>query len=1142
MKKIKFILSMLLCLGLFAPLASVNAAENKYILNDGFVSNFNNQSNQSFPTSQTLIIGKGRHAYIRFDLSNIFKSDVDKISLVGSKKNGANKFIITQSNETLKDGITKWNEINITYNNRPSDIDGKQPLTFDIGDGNRSLDLDITALLKDAFDDGKTVITLHITTDKVDDGKTAASEIYSMRSSQPLALNVVHKDAEKPVNVDSKNKEDNYLDNGLIAQKTFTIKDADGEYLKLKDDESFTTVTNESEAAVFNLYIFDYRDYKYEEGKINYAKTSYVIKCLDNNKYLTIQNYFDEQDEDKTYYNRVGNGYEVKASASDVNWNERFELAYYPQSNRYTIASHLVTLRDDANYKTTMVRMDDQLYSTTSNNDPYKFEFCDVDNHDQLEVRQKVNGTSVKLQWYPVNNDKDVSHYTVTDGSVVLEGDKLVGNVSNLSTGNHQIQVAYNGTNSQKLIVKTRIFNHPGVTHSTAELDAMKEHIANKQEPWYSDYQKLQTMVPDYMSSSDYKPNAIEAVGRGANTPSGHNIANYEQGGNAAYFNALQWVITGDEKYAECAVNVLNAWSNTLKMVDGRDRILGAGINSYRYINAAEILKYYHGGYKGYSDTEFKKFQRVMENVIYPAIEDLGVPMIANENWDSAAMISMIAIGIVCDNPEIYDRAVSLYQDIHINGSIVNYVTDWGQSVESFRDQAHAQLGIGYLAEVCQIALNQDNNLFGLYDNRLAKAFNWAAQYNLYDDGELKMEPLTDVFGKKKWTTIDSEKINRGELRPVYELPLAYYSKVPGVDVTWMAKAAEAMRAQGYVHNDNLNFGTLTSYNGEPTEVCEPFFQIRTRLEPWYQRTWNDVKKYGTIVDNIPETLNSYFTVTDSGEITASSKKADAPYYQIENNQDGTYSLRCVTTNTYLSVKDEQVGDQNIIKADAKTIGDNEKFVLKCTGASFYYLVSPKYDNRIVYVNEDKPTVKNEDAILTLRLGTQITESSAKISNNEKLIFIYNTKDQALKNIDLADSTTLENLVTKASKITNDENKYTVASFQNLAIALEAAKQGILDAKYGRINDDQVAELYQLLNTALTNLELVSDEPIVPDPTPTPNPGQDSKPGVDGEVKPVIKPNTKESVNTGDDSAIYLLSGLAVVSLFTALKLRRKED
>ena len=1129
MKKIKYIISIFLCLVMITPLTIVNAVENNYILNDGMVSNFNGQSDKNFNDSQTLIVGKGRHAYIRFDLSSIDKDNVEMISLEGSKKNGANTFIICQSNEFLVDGITKWDENNLTYNKRPSDISDSPVKQYEVANGNKNLSLDITELLLDAINDGKSVITLHITTDKVDDGITAASEIFSSRSTTPLSLKIDYANAEKPVSIESINNEGNYLDNGSIAQKTFLIKDEDGEYLKLKDDESFETTANENEAAIFNLYIFDYRDYQYAEDEINYAKKSYAIKCLDNNKYLTIQNYFNEQDTDKSYYNRINDGYEIKVGAVTVNWNERFELAYYQESDRYIITSHLTKLRDNADYATTMIRMDERLYSTTKNNEPYKFEFCDVINHDQLEVRQTVEGTNVKLSWYPVNDDQDISHYKVSKGNITLEGDKFIAQVNGLSAGEHQIVVEYNGKDSQSVTVQTQIFNHPGITHSPEELDAMKEHIINKEEPWYSDYQKLQTMVPDDMASSDYQPQALEAVGRGDNTPAGHNIVNYEQGGNAAYFNALQWVITGEDRYAQCVVNVLNAWSNTLKMVDGRDRILGAGINSYRYINAAEIIKYYHGGYKGYSDSDFKKFQTVMENVIYPAIEDLGAPMLANGNWDTAAMISMISIGVVCDNPEIYNRAVSLYQDIHVNGSIVNYVSDWGQSVESFRDQAHAQLGIGYMAEICQVALNQDKNLFDLYDNRLAKAFNWAAQYNLYDTNGLKMEPLTDVFGNTKWKIVDSEKINRGELRPVYELPLAYYSKVSSVDVTWMAKAAEAMRAQGYVHNDNLNFGTLTSYSGEATEVCEPFFQIRTRLEPWYQRTWNDAKKYGELIDNIPETLNSYFTVTNSGELTASSKKADAPYYQIENNQDGTYAIRCITTNTYLSVKDEQIGEENIIKADAKNISEKEKFVLKCTGAGFYYLVSPAYDNRIVYIDVENAS-DPQNAILTMRLGNKITKHSADISNNEKLILVYNTSQEALKNIDLADTTDLEVLVAKANEITNDENKYTQVSFQDLITALEKAEQGIIDAKYGRINDHQVTELYQLLNEALNNLVLLQNE--------------DKKPDLeinnDAKVEEIVR-EFKGGVNTGDESAIYLMIGIVVISLGIVLKLKKKE-
>uniref|UniRef100_UPI00286F988C InlB B-repeat-containing protein n=1 Tax=Anaerosporobacter sp. TaxID=1872529 RepID=UPI00286F988C len=363
-----------------------------------------------------------------------------------------------------------------------------------------------------------------------------------------------------------------------------------------------------------------------------------------------------------------------------------------------------------------------------------------------------------------------------------------------------------------------------------------------------------------------------------------------------------------------------------------------------------------------------------------------------------AAMVSMISIGILCENEEIFSRAVELYQDIHINGSIAVYVSDWGQSVESARDQAHAQLGIGYMADVCAAALNQGINLYDLYNYRLAKAFNWAAQYNLYDTN-YTFEPLMNVFNNSSrgyWTTLDSEKINRGELRPVYELPLSYYSNVEGVDVTWMKKAAEAMRAQGYVHNDNLNFGTLTTYNGASTAKSEPYFQIRTAIEPWYQRTYSAVKQYdSSVAAGVAETLNSYFAVSEDGTITASLKKADAPYFQLINNDDGTYALKCVSTDKYVSVKADMVGDENVIKADADTVSDSERFTLKATGIGYYYLASPKYDNRAVTIHVDGADTPTS-AVLTMRLSNSTKTSSASVTTSERLIFVYNTKSTVL--------------------------------------------------------------------------------------------------------------------------------------------------
>lgn len=966
------------------------AEDELYIQNDAFVSTFNGQSNTVMLESNpnTLIIGKGRHAYIRLSVSNWDSQNAEKVVLNFNKKNNKNTMIIKQCSEFLREGESDsqevWTQANITYNNRPLDLEGSWELEQEIPNGEARISVDLTDLLKQAKQEGKETVSLHITTAAVEDSTVSASELFSTRSEKKPYLDLTYVGEEQPIAVEPTKVIGGYTENGSIAQKIFKIKNESGTYLKLQGTDFVETEKSE-EAAVFGLYIFDYKEF----DDASYTKTTYALKCLDNNKYLTIQNYFAETDTEKPYYNLENGTYKIQADADTVNWNERFYVSYYPTSNEYTISSHLDTLRDNPDFNVAPVRMENNtLYSSFNNQSEYRFEFEEVTGQDPLEVIQEVNGSCITLRWYPVNGDTNPANYQVDGAAVQLEGDYLTAQLEEKNTGLHTISVSYIG--GETVQVPVRIFEHLGMSHSLEELDAMKEHIAKKEEPWYSDYQKLKSTVPDQMSTPDFVPNAQEGVGRG--TPEGHgNIVSFEQSANAAYFNALQWVITGEQSYADAVVRILNAWAEQLKIVDGRDRILGAAINSYKFNNAAEIIRYYHGGYANYTEQDFQKFQTMMENVIYPVIEDLGAPMIANGNWDTAAMISMISIGVLCDNTEIYERAVSLYQDIHVNGSIAVYVSDWGQSVESARDQAHAQLGIGYMADVCQVAWNQGDDLYGLYDNRLAKAFNWAAQYNLYDDN-IQFEPLMNVFGDSKrgyWTKLDSEKINRGELRPVYELPLAHYSNVSGVDTTWMEKAAKAMRAQGYVHNDNLNFGTMTSYNGEPTTACKPYFQLRTRLEPWYQRTWDAVNQYGDSSNGTAETLNSYFTVTQTGELTASSMKASAPYFQLIDNQDGTYSIICVENGKYLSVKEETRQENQVIRADAETIGENEKFIFHCTGAGFYYFCSPKYGNRVVTVqveNAEDP----QNAVLTLCLGTSTDISSAAITNNEKFILIYN--------------------------------------------------------------------------------------------------------------------------------------------------------
>ncbi len=1040
------------------------------------------EASKNYDDKTVLILGKARHSYIRISLDGL-PSQIESAALefTYSKGETKNQLVMCEAGEVLTDnGVEtqeRWTQGNLTWANRPLDVVGGWSSTQK---ADASLVVDVTSLVKETVSKGKTEVCIHLTTVAVDDNKTAAVEY---KRNPKLVIKTGNE--EEPVAVEQvRSLTGSYNDDAAVVQRYVKIRSTDGTYLKTNAQGGVATTNDARDASVFALYMTHFDSYTGNDSSdLEWAKDFCSFKDVVTGKFLTIQNY----DEDgKPYYNEENGTYTIRADAPWINWNERFGLVYYPESDVYEIASHLNVYRDNLGYHDYPLFLDETL-ACSETGTATKFVFEEVNGADELEVRATVSGTSAILAWFAVNGDVDPAHYSA-EGSSVSVGDDgvMTATVEGLSTGLHELTVTYSASGArQNDQVEIRIFNHPGIFQSEAQLDAMKGHIEQGEEPWMSDYLRLKNTVPNNMAGSDYEPQPLAATGRGENTPAGHEIATFEQGGNAAYFNALQWVITGDDAYAEAAVRTLNAWASELQIVDGRDRILGAGINGYRYINAAEIIRYYHGGYSGYSDADFAMFQDMCLNVLYPVIEDLGAPMYANGNWDTGALITLIGIGVVCDNEEIYDRAITMYQSPYVNGSIVNYISDWGQSVEAMRDQAHAQLGVGYMADVCMIAEHQGDDLWSLYDNRLAKAFNWAAQYNLYgnqDDPSFRVEPIADLFGRTQWKTLDEQTINRGELRSVYEAPLAHYSQVEGVDVTWMTRAAEAMRPQGYVHNDNLNFGTLTTYNG-PIEdgPAEPYFQMRTRLEPWYQRTWNTVEQYGSSENKtVAETLNSYYAPDEVGSPINSARRANAPFYQLETLEDGSYALRCVSTGKYLSVTGERYGDQGdlVVAFAADEVGECEKFMFKSMGAGYYYLqaVGSEYAGRTIKTIVEGSADNPADATLRMVLSTLIPKTTTEITNEFRFEAIYATRDTALSGVELADTTELEELIERAEAVSNEDGLYTEDSFTHLQSALVSAYDVLDNARDAKADQVEVDKAANELKSAIDGLEWVTSD------------------------------------------------------------------
>ena len=341
-------------------------------------------------------------------------------------------------------------------------------------------------------------------------------------------------------------------------------------------------------------------------------------------------------------------------------------------------------------------------------------------------------------------------------------------------------------------------FVHPGLLHSRAALDRMKQRVAAGEEPWKNGFEKL---CEHGQSRADWKlrgPFATVARGRQGSV----NFPAFDADANAAYQNALMWAITGNEAHAKKSVEILNAWSFTLREFSGSDKQLGAALGGFKFVNAAEIMRH---TYPGWQRDDIAQCERMLRNVLYPTIRDFAT--FANGNWDTACIKTMMAIGVFCDDREMWNRGVEYFRNGQGNGRLTHYVINAaGQCQESGRDQAHTQLGLGHLADACEIAWTQGLDLYAAADNRLLKGFEYTARYNL--GGDVPFTPYRDTTGKYHAKAISAD--DRGELRPIYEMVWNHYENRCGLAAPFSKKAAERLRPEGAAFGaDHPGFGTL---------------------------------------------------------------------------------------------------------------------------------------------------------------------------------------------------------------------------------------------------------------------------------------------------------------------------------------------
>ena len=415
-------------------------------------------------------------------------------------------------------------------------------------------------------------------------------------------------------------------------------------------------------------------------------------------------------------------------------------------------------------------------------------------------------------------------------------------------------------------------YTHPCAMFNQADFDRVKASLNNGNAP-QAVKDEFTLLKNSRYTAIPYTPTPLEYIVRGDGTgitPDGKE--KYQEAMNdaaAAYQMALLWKLTGDTKYADNSVKVMNEWAKNCKGIKSNDanQMLAAGAQGYTFANAAEIMQ----TYEGWAAKDLALFKEWITEVFAKKNKEF-MDKHANQcddhywsNWDLVNMCSYLSIGILTENNDMVNFVVNYFYDGVGNGCIKKLVQgtfsdplgtgeEISQNQESGRDQGHAMMSVAVTANLCQMAytLYQINpsvpelDFFSANGNEVMKMGEYTALFNLRDgsdqlnsSGGWLVTPEKMPFNEYKYcidcscsnkthgathTSVANDN-GRGKLRPGWEIFYNHYSKIKklGSGYKYAEQAAKKMRPEGGVDGnsrygtnsgafDQLGWGTLMMY------------------------------------------------------------------------------------------------------------------------------------------------------------------------------------------------------------------------------------------------------------------------------------------------------------------------------------------
>jgi hypothetical protein len=139
-------------------------------------------------------------------------------------------------------------------------------------------------------------------------------------------------------------------------------------------------------------------------------------------------------------------------------------------------------------------------------------------------------------------------------------------------------------------------FEHPGGMHSKAQIEFIRHHISQKNEPYYPAFQQLMKLADTALIQEHHALNNFSVPGY-YKKPVEHikNSTSLETDAFNAYACALAWQLSGKKRYAKRALYFINAWSHVNKLYSDSDGPLVMSFTGSAMVMAAELMVDYRG-------------------------------------------------------------------------------------------------------------------------------------------------------------------------------------------------------------------------------------------------------------------------------------------------------------------------------------------------------------------------------------------------------------------------------------------------------------------------------------------------------------------------------------------------------------------